>query len=192
MTQIPDVAIGWRVWRMRGSELRSWSVDGVWRPGENVARCLRGREHPGGLPGAGCRCGLWALDSPRRCLRMVARDGEPDQPLSGDIVIGLVAGWGEVARHGDGFRAERGRVLMLFSNLVGITRLAPARPWHVLRNRALHAVGEHYGVAVADLRAALDLGLLEEMGLDPRRIEEAGTLLGPAGLSHVDELVPVR
>jgi hypothetical protein len=192
MTQIPDVAVGWRVWRMRDSELRSWSADESWKVGENVARCLHGREHAEGVPGAGCRCGLWALDSPRRCLQMVARDGEPDQPLSGDIAIGLVAGWGGIARHRGGFRAERGRVLMLFSNLVGITRLAPARPWHVLRNRSLSAVGERYGVAVVDLRSAMELGLLEEMGLDARRIEEVRTLLRPAGWSHVDELVPAK
>jgi hypothetical protein len=79
-------------------------------------------------------------------------------------------------------------VLLLFSNFVGITRLAPARPWHILRNRALAAVGERYGVAVVDLRAAMSMGLLEEMGVDPIRIEEVRTLLRPAGWSHVDEV----
>jgi hypothetical protein len=185
--------IGWRLWWAQDAELRSWVADHAWRPGVNVARCLHDR-HREPAPGPGCRCGLWALSDPRACVRMAALRGNQDEPIwPGRVVLGLIAGWGVVARHGtEGFRAERGRVVALFSDLVGIRRLTPTRRWHVRRRRRLAEVGERYSVPVLELGEAISAHVLQELGVEPESIGWAAELLRGPSWVHADDLVPLR
>ncbi|MCB0857348.1 MAG: hypothetical protein KDB57_04405 [Solirubrobacterales bacterium] len=94
--------IGVREWRGSGNlgpmfiaaEEFEWKSDG----GATEARCARGHD----APAPSCECGLYAYHPwsvPGRVL--LERSGR-----SGASVRGLVAAWGKVEVHGDGFRAQ--------------------------------------------------------------------------------------
>lgn len=184
MKEQRDPVVGWRLWRVRGAQLESWAASCGWEPGTNDARCLapiRRCQHP---PGRGCRCGFWALFSPLRCFER-ARAERAER----SSVLGLVRGWGEVALHGEeGFRAERAAVICLFTDwawdapvmpqpdggparlwwgLMAALRYVPrpvaADPW---RKHALEDAAAHYGVPLVSLKDALQIGLLDELGVD--------------------------
>ena len=189
----PD--LGWRVWHLNSSRLESWAVDYQWVPGENVARCLaNSRLACASSPGRNCHCGFWAVSAPGLILNRVGGSCEPPWH-----VMGLISGWGTVARHGrEGFRAERAALRCVFtdrpwrrsaltgtsSRLAGwwrrrvevtVPALAEARtsPDHLA---ALAAVATHYGVPVVSLRTAIDHGLLSELGVPPEHVREASRL----------------
>lgn len=175
-----EPVIGWRLWWARGDVLHSWAVDAAWRPGTNRARCLVDGHAPCECaPGRGCHCGFWATRGPAACLRLAGESWDSYGPLpQGRGVLGLMAGWGDVAIHGDeGFRAERARVLMLFEDVVGIGRLRPMRRVFRGRAAALRRLGERYGVPVLGLGRAVDRGVLAEMGVRRDVIAEAAGLL---------------
>lgn len=184
-----EPVIGWRLWWIHDGELRSWVADHAWRPGVNEARCLS-RRHADPAPGHDCRCGLWALGDPRACVKMAALRGNPDEPIwPGRVVLGLMAGWGVVARHGDeGFRAERGRAVLLLGDVVGVRRLTPMRRWNLVRRRRLAAIAERYSVPIVDLGEAIAGHVLHELGVDPESIARAGALLRGPRWIHADEL----
>ncbi len=179
---VVEPVIGWRLWRLRESTLHSWGVNHDWRPGINDARCLAsGAAACTSSPGLRCQCGFWALLDPLQCLRRAG-----SQTRDRYLVMGMVQGWGEVAIHSnEGFRAQHARVLCLFSNwfwpdspsqttrhpwwqgawstfLGGPERLPPLPD----RAEQLGQVAEVYGVPLVSLRHALDVGLLEEYGVD--------------------------
>jgi len=194
--------LGWRLWRLHGGRLRSWVVDEDWEAGPNEARCLasthpasvfdqsRGRcAHP---PGMNCKCGLWALWDYGRCARK-ARE-ESQRWDSRDVVIGLMAGWGTVAIHGDeGFRSQYAMVRCLFTDAISdrLPDAAERRPgwWERLirlmrvgepggkRAAALRQAAELYGVPLLSLEDAIRLGVLSEFGVPPSRIREAAAQL---------------
>lgn len=128
----PDLTrkvIGWRAWRMLPAGMyplsafdpppaqfeEGWRLGPVgctsapaWHPGANRALCYR---HTFGFlryadtlnevdhqaPWTECGCGLYAWHTP------LMIDGSV---RSGDLAAGLVAAWGRVCVHNDGFRAE--------------------------------------------------------------------------------------
>ena len=175
---------GWRVWRVHDGRLRSWLADDSWRPGTNTARCLRHGAAPcPDPPGAGCQCGFWAMFDVLSCFDQA--QGHANRP----IVVGLIAGWGGVAVHGDeGFRAEHARVLCLFTDLL----LTPPVVWSVgqafsshwwqaaqalgctprpaplaaPRAARLKEVADAYAVPLTSLAAAYRSGALAELGVD--------------------------
>jgi hypothetical protein len=190
--------VGWRLWRLQDERLHSWAVDHVWDAGRNEARCLRDAPGvlfsagiPGGpcdrSPGAGCKCGLWALWGLGTCVRKARKDARRwDQAPT---VIGLVTGWGTAAIHGDeGFRCQYASVACLFTDTIGDRALAAVGRWprwwgRLVRRRsaeeqtsdamnALQAAAGHYGVPLLSLEEAVRLGALGEFGVSRDRIVE--------------------
>lgn len=184
--------LGWRLWRVDGERLRSWSVHHHWTPGANVAACRSADGPCGATPGRHCQCGFWALWSPLRCLENAQWHGEPPWH-----VMGLVAGWGVVARHGtEGFRAQHASVMCLFTDWAGSApipvpgdgvvarwtnwvrggrlrrRFRPGGDANPDRMPALRAVAASYGIPLVSLQGALDLHVLGEWGVPTDRIHE--------------------
>lgn len=121
----PSAALGIRLWRVfdRGEPLRSSDFgDGAWQVGVTRAECTRGCPS---IPNTVwddsdihcCRCGLHAYHSMDHLL---ARQRPHVTLLArGELVIGIVAGKGNMQIHEDGWRAEKAQILGL---------LAPPRP----------------------------------------------------------------
>jgi hypothetical protein len=192
---VADPIVGWRVWNLRDGRLGSWAIDRCWKPGENVATCLPYSSRAcRSSPGHGCQCGFWAVWSPMDCVVRACTAKEPPWHA-----MGLVAGWGTVALHGrEGFRAERAALLCLFTDRpwAGSWRSRRAgrlvRPWRFLLRwtspgevearytAALDAVATHYGVPLVSLREAVRIGLLDELGVPSRQIDEAARVAGRA------------
>jgi hypothetical protein len=174
--------VGWRLWRLYGDRLYSWVADHVWQPGDNLARCLvTGADPCDHVPGAGCHCGFWALNSPVRCMRSQRVRVDRHGPfLTGHAVLGLMAGWGEVARHGDeGFRSRMARPLLLVSDRIGPSWLAllgwGRRGWP----EALRRTAGAYGVPLVSMEAAARGGVLRELGVPGAMVREAAQLVRP-------------
>ncbi|HZU18544.1 MAG TPA: hypothetical protein VFD01_18315 [Candidatus Dormibacteraeota bacterium] len=196
-----DVVVGWRSWKLSKEGLSSWAVAYTWRPGPNRAACCRPTSPLlaptpcASPPGPGCRCGLWALWELASCVDRIRRAA--DSWLGAIPVIGLVAGWGEVAIHGDeGFRAERASILLLIEEPVwaevfdplwsGWRRLGRvgrrlSRPGLDRRRRLLRQVALRYGVPVLRLAQAARGGVLGEFGIPPRQLREIESLVGDPG-----------
>ncbi len=102
----PDLVtavIGFRQWRLRGSEL--WSVRATerWLRGVQTAHCAQG-SHDGAAPAKGCKCGIYALYDPP------PRGASAATP---DLVAGAVALWGQIELHAHGMRAQHAMVVAL-------------------------------------------------------------------------------
>lgn len=180
--------LGWRAWRLRGGRLASWATSYVWSPNENVARCLDPNNPCVAVPGRGCRCGFWALFSPRHCISRVCEDHGERSP-----VLGLVRAWGEVALHGgEGFRAQYAAPVCLFTDWLWDTRPEPAGrlaqlwqgckrfvagdrdvvdPVPDLEGEIRHAADD-YGIPALSLADACRAGALQEMGVDARLVPQ--------------------
>lgn len=184
--------VGWRLWRVRQGELRSWAIEHVWEPGENKAVCLANRLYRcPEAPGRSCRCGFWALYSPLTAIRLASATP------AACVVIGLVGAFGTVAVHGgEGFRAEMARVSCLFTDEIALVPVE--RLWRSLRRRihraahtssndpilsrigALKPVASRYGVPLVSLQSAVSLGLLGELGVNQEAIAELQEWLTPS------------
>ncbi|MBO0704632.1 MAG: hypothetical protein J2P39_04875, partial [Candidatus Dormibacteraeota bacterium] len=57
--------------------------------------------------------------------------------------------------------------------------LRPLRGWHRRRGATLEGLRRRYGVPVVSLRAALQQGVLAELGAGETGIAEAAQMLGP-------------
>jgi hypothetical protein len=197
MTSGEQPVVGWRLWKLHGEGLRSWAVQEDWEPGPNEARCLtNGRAmtllNPGGgrcarSPGTDCRCGLWALWDFGACARKARLESAEWE--RGNVVMGLIAGWGTVAIHGDqGFRSQYAAVRCLFTDAVAMPSMGGAAPrlgrWERLLRR-LHAGGPgferadclqraaaRYGVPLLSLADALRMGVLSELGVTRSQVRD--------------------
>jgi hypothetical protein len=103
----PDLikaVIGFRQWRLRGSELWSLRCDELWSRGVRTARCLNEVQHDAPAPQNGCTCGIYAWYAP-----------PPRTASAGtsDLVAGAIAAWGRVELHAHGMRAEHAMVVAL-------------------------------------------------------------------------------
>jgi hypothetical protein len=103
----PDLihaVIGFRQWRLRGSELWSLRADELWTRGVQTAQCLSEVAHDEPAPRNGCTCGLYAWYAP-----------PPRTSSAGtsDLVAGAIATWGRVELHAHGLRAEHAMVVAL-------------------------------------------------------------------------------
>jgi len=191
---VTERVLGFRTWKLEAGRLGSWTVDYRWEPGENRARCLTPRRSACATPpGRHCRCGFWAAWSPRRCVGRGS--AETDPPC---CVMGLISGWGAVARHhADGFRAEFAAPMCLFVD----------RPWSVFEPVQRGGVGgwwarttgrgigplpvleppdddpelqdglleaaARYAIPLVPIEAAANAGLLAELGVSPAQVQEA-------------------
>lgn len=192
MTEHPGQVLGWRLWRLRDGLLGSWAVSYDWKPGLNTASCrLPAAVRCSSPPGRHCQCGLWGLYSPLRCLARGRHDGIGWWP-----VMGLVRGWGTVALHGsEGFRAEHAAVVCLFSDwplIPGRVSLAgrESSRWLRMLSALLHGDGgpppatqrdragalrdtaSNYGVPLVSIADSVRLGLLQELEVGSRALEE--------------------
>jgi hypothetical protein len=103
----PDLiraVIGFRQWRVRGSELWSLRSEDRWGRGVHTARCLAEAAHAGPAPQNGCTCGIYAWYAPPPRTASAA---------TADLVAGAVAIWGQVELHAHGIRAEHAMVVAL-------------------------------------------------------------------------------
>ena len=126
----PDYAealIGWRVWCVvrYGGDVRLASViqDDVWPIGAPfVARC-RAHESPANtlllrpparheVPAVGCTCGIYAAREPAGAWTYLR--GRDDAHTVARV-IGRVVLWGRVVEHENGWRAERGYALDVYT-----------------------------------------------------------------------------
>ncbi|MGA2009251.1 MAG: hypothetical protein ABSH51_01770, partial [Solirubrobacteraceae bacterium] len=147
----PDLVtavIGFRQWRLIGSEL--WSLRGSdhWEPGLQTAVC-DAATHPGPAPAKGCTCGIhaWYDPTPRGA-----------SAATRDLVAGAVALWGTIELHAHGMRAEHGVVVAL----------ALPYSWGVKRRRIL-AAADAFGVVAVPART-LKAAALAHGEVIPRRM----------------------
>jgi hypothetical protein len=98
-----DAVIGFRQWRLRGSELWSYRATERWERGVQTAHCSDGT-HSDPAPANGCTCGIYAW------YRPVARGASATTP---DLVAGAVALWGLIELHAHGMRAQHAMVVAL-------------------------------------------------------------------------------
>ncbi|MGZ4168191.1 MAG: hypothetical protein ACXVRW_07280 [Solirubrobacteraceae bacterium] len=150
----PDLitaVIGFRQWRVVGTELWSLRADDHWRRGVHTARCPA---HDHAAPANGCTCGIyaWYGPSPRGA-----------SALTPDLVGGAVALWGQVELHAHGMRAQHAMVVALALPL----------SWGAKRRRVRAAADtlEVPAVPARRLRAAA----LQHGELIPRRMRPPDT-----------------
>jgi len=184
--------VGWRLWRLDGDSLHSLGARYAWSIGENTAVCRRAEgARCASVPGAGCECGLWALNSPLAAMELgtnyyrlydwlgVAARAYLGLEPRHRLVLGLVKSFGSIAVHGnEAFRAERASIECLF--LDSLTPIFDDRPWHellapvwlvdALRRLAgsadpLHRIAARYGVPCTSIETALSTDLLHELGV---------------------------
>jgi hypothetical protein len=150
----PDLitaVIGFRQWRLRGSELWSLRATERWERGVQTAHCDTG-EHA--APANGCSCGIYAWYGP-------APRGA--SALTSDLVGGAVALWGQIELHAHGMRAEHAMVVAL----------ALPYSWGDKRRRILAAAGALEVPAVPARR--LKATALAHGELIPRRMRPPDT-----------------
>ncbi len=102
----PDLitaVIGFRQWRLRGSELWSMRAIEQWHRGVQAAHCEDPR-HDSPAPANGCACGIYALYEPP------PRGASAATP---DLVAGAIALWGQIELHAHGMRAQYATVVAL-------------------------------------------------------------------------------
>ncbi|MGO9885999.1 MAG: hypothetical protein ACLPV4_23635 [Solirubrobacteraceae bacterium] len=102
----PDLitaVIGFRQWRLRGTELWPLRANDRWLRGVQTAHCDRAIDH-GPAPAKGCSCGIhaWYLPPPRGASAATT-----------DLVAGAVALWGTIELHAHGMRAQYAMVVAL-------------------------------------------------------------------------------
>jgi hypothetical protein len=170
-----EPVIGWRVWVLANNCLYSASKNAFWRPGENQAECLVGHNKRD-VPAPSCHCGFWALRNPVSAMGLAARvEDEPRMGSGftaldpqGTVAVGLIQGYGAVAVHGgEGYRAALASVACIFSDAPQPLLTGPVE----VRRR----VAEEYGVPCITLDAAISIGFLHEMGVEPQAVEQLKT-----------------
>lgn len=129
---LTETAIGFRRWRLSDDRLVSIAAGEEWPVGDVRAQCRLKHAHL--APARDCSCGLYALHQPPYAPSEI--DGH---------VWGVVAAWGQLQVHHDGFRAERMRALALIVDTA------------IARTAAMPAAAR-YGISVADTEAAILLG----------------------------------
>lgn len=202
MSRRREPALGWRLWRLRRGRLWSWVLDYKWERGPIEARCMVDqassraalflrREPCMHSPGQHCQCGIWALWDLGRC---VARGRDHVFSLGSGLVVGLIAGWGTIAIHGDeGFRAQRAQILCLLADSIwdkSMDSLCGQQSWWLASSRrlglvagrrstpsALRRAASDYAVPVLPLADAVRSGLLAELGLSDQQLERARSVL---------------
>ena len=102
----PDLVtavIGFRQWRLRGTELFPLRAPDRWTRGMQVAHCERGT-HDDPAPAKECTCGIhaWYRPPPRGA-----------SAFTPDFVAGAVALWGHIELHAHGMRAQYAMIVAL-------------------------------------------------------------------------------
>lgn len=182
MSDLTTEVIGFRQWRVTENlELRAAAHNKrtVWGKGTNAAVCHKAEKWDedryeyvevapcDAAPGTDCGCGIYALHDPsdfwygkkKRDLFSLALFPEPSDPL----LSGVIAAWGELEVHYQGFRAQFARVVAL------------ATP-EMRRDAVIaRAVSVEYGVPLVPVdelpRIAAEFGATVPVGLRPEKPE---------------------
>jgi len=143
------------------------------------------------IPGQYCQCGIWALWDLGRC---VAKGRDHLSSVRGTLVVGLIAGWGKVAIHGDeGFRAQRASIRCLLMDSIwdkSMDQLCGQQAWWLAAGRrlrlcarprsaasSLQRVASEYAVLALPLADAVQGGVLAEFGVSDQQLERARSVL---------------
>lgn len=143
-------ALGFRVWSYsRDSGILALCPVAYsnhhWKPGVNRAFCAKG---PGGgwrshaAPAKGCTCGLHIYHKVETC-----------NYFSGSLLHGVVIGWGKIALHPDGFRAQYARILALGCNddtPMVATEIAQRYRVPLIPTDKLQSFGDRFGKSYAE------------------------------------------
>jgi hypothetical protein len=156
--------IGFRQWAVTDDlELGSTAVSKVWKRGPNIAVCLASPRCEE-APASGCHCGFYALHHPTFWYGKGGVTRGPFYgfgPLHKRFVSGLVAAWGRLEVHHDGFRAERAKVVAI------------ALPNSKLDAVIARAVAQEYGVPTIPQgeleRVASEFGSTVPLGFRPEK-----------------------
>ena len=141
--------LGWRGWCVEAQRQGDGSTQGRlrapvtwrwWPRGVTSAQCLRHRDHV--APAPGCGCGIYAFNEPSPLVEEI-----DEGRLSRPAAIGLVRGWGRVALHDLGWRAQYVQVLSLF-----VTAAHPDR---------IDEMSSYYEVPVLEFSSCNNGGWLE-------------------------------
>lgn len=145
--------IGYRVWMVENSGLFGITIREPWNPGVNESICRARATTPirasvsysrttaklprhSEVPGSGCACGFWSLDSLETAIHnvtnmnmAVARNQNHQR-----YVAGAIQYWGRTIRHTSGVRSRYARILGLLN------------PGYVVEEQVLIAVARAYDV----------------------------------------------
>jgi hypothetical protein len=153
----PDLitaVIGFRHWRLLGSELWSMRATERWEPGLHSAHCDDpGHDTP--APANGCTCGIYAwYEPPPRGASLTTTD----------LVAGAIAAWGQLELHAHGMRAQYATIVAL------------ALPWsRGSKRRRLVNAANYLGVVAVPARrlepAAIEHGELIPRSMRPPDLE---------------------
>jgi hypothetical protein len=107
MDAAPDLitaVIGFRQFRVLGSELWSARAGYLWDRRVHTAVCLNADPHDDPVPAKGCTCGFYARYTP---------PPRTASAMTTDLVAGAVSLWGRIELHAHGMRAEHASVVAL-------------------------------------------------------------------------------
>lgn len=151
-----DPIIGYRQWRLVGSDLTSLFNDTRWEHAQLSARCDSREHHPELVPDHACSCGVYGYYDP--CPRTASA-------FTRDLVAGAVIMWGSVELHGTGLRSEHAQIVALELPLS-----------HGAKRRRLLEIADRLGVAAVPHRqlrsVAREHGVPVDRSLRPPRVRE--------------------
>ncbi len=130
--------IGWRIWRVRGRYLQSYSQPNIWVPGEPMT----------GTPGDRDTVGVWSFKKRSDAINKMLESTKSFP--SSYWAYGSVRLWGEVIGHKDGYRAENARILTIddaTTNLSNLIKLQRQYGVPVLTPIGLH-IGKHVTISL--------------------------------------------
>lgn len=105
-TVYPHAALGFRVWKPVNNALAPLFQGAPWRPGTNLAYCNTSEIKAHTPPGPDCHCGFNVYHA----LESAEAEAAKYREL---LVVGAIAGKGEIQVHKDGFRCEQAQVLAI-------------------------------------------------------------------------------
>src|SRR3984957_8779190 len=139
-----EPVVGFRQWSVHGDRLHSPFCGDVWEDLELHASCPLGTHDPCEVPATNCSCGVYAYyEQPPR-----------SSAATRDLVIGVIAVWGQLELHSGGMRASHARIVGLALPLSrGRKRqmLVKAANWlevPAVPHRRLRRIAAHAGAAV--------------------------------------------
>src|SRR3989442_5464023 len=104
-----DPIVGWRCWFVMPHErvLRPIFKRGLaWTPRQAVQAICPEKAHV--PPANGCKCGIWAVSSPKDLSEIEWVTDPPDgvDRVPGGLVVGQIAMWADVVEHERGWRSS--------------------------------------------------------------------------------------
>jgi len=148
----PHALIGYRVWQLKDGQLYPLHAKAsAWEPGSNDATC---NKHEHQAPAPDCKCGFNAHHQLRGAIEEAEhwRHHNKRSDKVQILVIGAIAGKGQVELHRSGFRCQSAQILALLP----IEMPNPERTVCIGSSyKAVSAAADHYQVPLYDQRSQL-------------------------------------